>query len=237
MQIAQSRNVQRLVFPMEAVLILGCLGRQVAAQPAPPEPVASLPETEPPVGVWRKLTTEPYSGKQDDVFFLDAKHGWYVNGAGRIYRTTDGGDHWAKILDQPGTYFRCIAFENESHGWAGNIGTDYFPGVTDPHPLYETFDSGKTWSVVDSVKGRKGKGLCALDILRDPFVDAGQLAERTIVHAAGRAGGPASLLRSVDGVSTWRTYELSESCGMILDVKFFTANPIQEDGPNSSSAD
>ena len=30
------------------------------------------------------------------------------------------------------------------HGYAGNIGTEYFHGVTDETPLYETLDGGKT---------------------------------------------------------------------------------------------
>lgn len=50
---------------------------------------------------WTKLDTEPFRGKQDDIFFLTAELGWYVNGSGKIYETTDGGATWIKKLDQP----------------------------------------------------------------------------------------------------------------------------------------
>ncbi|MFZ1564721.1 hypothetical protein, partial [Sphingorhabdus sp.] len=38
---------------------------------------------------WRKLPTVPYKGKQDDISFVDVEHGWYGNGEGKLYRTTD----------------------------------------------------------------------------------------------------------------------------------------------------
>ena len=84
---------------------------------------------------WRKLATEPYRGKQDDIYFVNENVGWYVNGAGKIFRTQDGGATWQLQLDQPGTFFRCVAFIDEQHGFAGNIGPGYFPGVTDSVPL------------------------------------------------------------------------------------------------------
>ncbi len=33
--------------------------------------------------------------------FVNAQLGWYVNGAGKIYKTTDGGETWLKQLEQP----------------------------------------------------------------------------------------------------------------------------------------
>ena len=40
---------------------------------------------------WKKLATEAYAGKQDDIFFVNDKVGWYGNGAGKVFHTTDGG--------------------------------------------------------------------------------------------------------------------------------------------------
>lgn len=172
---------------------------------------------------WQKLATEPYSGKQDDVFFVTPERGWYVNGAGRIYKTVDGGKSWVKQLDKPGTYFRCIAFLDEKRGFAGNIGPDYFPGVTDTMPLYETRDGGATWSAVTNLRGPRVTGLCAIEIVRQPFINAGQLEERRTIWAGGRVGGPALLLRSDDDGASWESTDLSAQCGMILDVKFVSA--------------
>lgn len=38
---------------------------------------------------WTKLETEEYRGKQDDIFFINEQIGWYVNGAGKIFKTVD----------------------------------------------------------------------------------------------------------------------------------------------------
>jgi photosystem II stability/assembly factor-like uncharacterized protein len=169
---------------------------------------------------WAKLATDPYKGKQDDIFFVNPQLGFYVNGAGKIYKTTDGGTTWVKKLDQPGTYFRCIAFVDERRGFAGNIGTDYFPGVTDTTPLYETRDGGETWTAVRSIAGAPVKGLCAIDVVKEPFINAGKLDERVHVYAAGRVGGPAVFVTSHDGGETWQATDLSSIAGMILDIRF-----------------
>jgi photosystem II stability/assembly factor-like uncharacterized protein len=172
---------------------------------------------EPTVFLWEKLPTEPYRGKQDDIYFVTPEIGWYVNGAGRIYKTTDGGTTWKKQSDKPGTYFRCIGFIDEKHGFAGNIGLDYFPGVTDTTALYETTDGGETWNPVQTPPIT---GLCAIDILREPFINAGNLDEKVTLFAGGRVGGPGELLRSDDRGKTWQKVMLPAECGMILDVRF-----------------
>lgn len=172
---------------------------------------------------WFKLPTVPYKGKQDDIFFVDTKLGFYVNGQGKIYRTQDGGQNWQLMLDQPGTYFRAIGMVDAQHGYAGNIGTDYFPGVTDTNPLYETQDGGTSWHVVKDLPGAAVKGICAIDILKTRFINAGVRDERTIIHAGGRVGSPAYLLRSIDGGKSWTNIDMSPWVAMIVDVKFFDA--------------
>jgi photosystem II stability/assembly factor-like uncharacterized protein len=172
---------------------------------------------------WQKLPSEAYKGKQDDIFFVDRKTGFYVNGKGRIWRSRDGGASWQKVLDQPGTYFRAIGMLDDRHGYAGNIGTDYFPGVTDTTPLYETNDGGDSWHALTGVPGPALKGICAIDILTVPFIDAGKLEHQHIIHVAGRVGGPAELLRSLDGGKTWTHIDMNRWVAMIVDVKFFDA--------------
>ena len=182
------------------------------------------PPTALPVGAtWQKLQTEPYKGKQDDIHFTDADHGWYVNGAGKIFATADGGKTWTLQLEQPGTYFRTVGFIDAENGFAGNIGIDYFPGVTDTRPLYRTRDGGKTWGAVERLTGEQVKGLCAIDVLHNRFVNAGKLDTRVVIHAGGRVGGPATLLRSLDGGEHWKIIDMTPHTAMILDVKFFDA--------------
>jgi photosystem II stability/assembly factor-like uncharacterized protein len=173
---------------------------------------------------WQKLDTVAYRGKQDDIFFLTADLGWYVNGDGKIYKTIDSGKTWIEKLSQPGTFFRTIGFVNEKIGFAGNIGTDYFPGVTDTTPLYMTDDGGDTWRAVSAIDGPTVKGLCAIDVLHTKFINSGVLDSRTVIHAGGRVGGPAFLLRSMDGGKSWKSQDVSAHTKMILDVKFFDEN-------------
>lgn len=205
---------------MRSVLAVILLALTACAT-VPPTP--SIPADA--VLTWTKLPTEPFRGKQDDIFFINARVGWYVNGTGKIYKTTDGGATWTKQLDQPGTYFRCIAFLDEKRGFAANIGTEYYPNVTDTTPLYETRDGGATWTAVTKITGPAVKGLCAI------------WAKGRTVWAAGRVGGPAFLMISKDGGETWTSSDLSSQTGMILDILFFDdQNGVLCGATSSSSA-
>ena len=165
-------------------------------------------------GEWRKLDTVPYTlnNKQDAIAFADAQTGWYGNGTGRVYKTTDGGDHWRLAWHHPGTYVRALEFVDAQTGFLGNVGPGYFDGVRDGQPLYVTHDAGATWAPV-AYEGPRVTGICAIDVLH--AADG-----RTIVHAGGRVGGPAGLLESLDGGATWRALPMNGATGMILDVRF-----------------
>ena len=213
---------------MSSFVLLVALAACGPARPAPD--TARAPKAEASItlrgATWKKLETTPYKGKQDDIFFTDPDHGFYVNGGGLIYKTADGGKTWTEKLKQPGTYFRAVGFANERHGFAGNLGPDYFPGVTDFTALYETEDGGDSWhpSTAASAKLPKGAGVCAIDVLKNKFINAGHLDERTIIHVAGRVGGPAYMLRSVDEGRSWTSIDMNAWTSMVLDVKFFDAN-------------
>ena len=211
------KPVQHLLPALVCLALLAGTTQAATVPVAPASEVAATPDAT----QWHQLPTEAYKGKQDDIFFVDRDLGFYVNGAGKIFRTVDGGDSWRGVFTKPGTYFRAIGMVDAQHGFAGNIGTDYFPGVTDETPLYETRDGGDHWSSVRGLPGAQVKGICAIDILQVKFIDAGVLSTRTIIHAAGRVGGPAYLLRSLDGGKTWANIDLNADVAMIVDVKFF----------------
>lgn len=181
---------------------------------------ATLPAADAPV--WRRLDTAPSKAKQDDIWFHDPDLGWYGNGTGRIFRTRDGGNSWTEVWHRPGTFVRCLAFLDARRGFAGNIGPGYFPGVTDTTLLYATEDGGDSWQPV-ALDAPGLVGLCAFDVLRLPFIHAGERAERVILHAGGRVGGPSGLLRSLDEGRTWTVVPVPKECAMILDVKFLDA--------------
>lgn len=163
------------------------------------------------------MPTEPFPRKQDDIFFISRALGWYGNGAGKLYRTRDRGETWQNIWEHSGTYIRALGFLDSQTGFLGNVGAGFHPSATDPVALYHTHDGGMSWTPV-MVDGTDAvQGICAIDIL--------QRADRAhLIHAAGRVGGPAMMLRSTDGGETWRTIDLRRHTGMILDVKFFDTN-------------
>ena len=172
---------------------------------------------------WKKLNTIRYPGKQDDITFINEKEGWYVNGYGTIYHTIDGGEHWEKQLEKKGTFFRCIAFVDSLRGFAGTVGTDYFPNVTDTIPLYSTRDGGKTWNPV-SYKGPYVKGLCAIDMVKEQFINHGKADYRIHIYAVGRVGAPANMMISHDGGETWTSNSMNTDCKMLFDIKMLDKN-------------
>ena len=189
-----------------------------AATAAIPTAAAATPAT---AAAWQKQATEPYRGKQDDICFVTPEQGWYVNGAGKIFGTRNGGQSWQKLFEKPGTFFRCVAFIDSLRGFAGNIGTQYFPGVTDTIPLYATKDGGRSWAPV-RYKGPTVKGLCALDIVKEQFINAGNIDYRYHIFGGGRVGGPGFLLHSPDNGDTWTSRDLRPfGAEFILDIKMF----------------
>jgi photosystem II stability/assembly factor-like uncharacterized protein len=185
--------------------------------------VSENPITKSGVWNWQKINTEKYAGKQDDIVFIDENKGWYVNGFGKIFSTKDGGLNWEKQLEQKGTFFRCIAFTDSLHGFAGTVGTDYFPNVTDTIPLYSTNDGGKTWTP-KNYTGSYVKGLCAIDVVKEQFINHGEIDYKLHVFAVGRVGSPANLMVSHDNGLTFTSSSMNKECKMLFDIKMFDKN-------------
>lgn len=167
---------------------------------------------------WQKLNTEAYRGKQDDICFVNETTGCYVNGFGKIFKTTDGGTTWIKQWEKEGTFFRCIAFVDSLVGFVGTVGTDYFPNVKDTIPLYKTLDGGNTWQPV-SYTGNYVKGLCAIDIVKESYINHGVLDYKVHIYAVGRVGTPANFMVSHDGGKTFTSKSMMADCKMLFDIK------------------
>ena len=144
---------------------------------------------------WRVLPTEAYAGKQDDMHFVSPDIGWYGNGAGKLYRTLDGGESWTKVWERPGRSSAPWASSTRRNGFLGNIGTDYFPTGTDPRPLYRTADGGAIWTPVEAEGIGAVRGICGIDVLAGGRVDP-----RRRPQSAGRP----AMLRSTDGGERWQ---------------------------------
>jgi len=169
---------------------------------------------------WEKLNTETYKGKQDDIFFVNENIGWYINGFGKIYHTTDGGQIWKLQLEKKGTFFRCVAFIDSLHGFVGTVGTDYFPNVTDTIPLYKTIDGGENWEPVN-YSGKHIKGLCALDIVKEEYINHGEIGYKYHIYGVGRVGSPSNFIVSHDNGNTFTSMDMSKYCSALYDIKMF----------------
>jgi photosystem II stability/assembly factor-like uncharacterized protein/pimeloyl-ACP methyl ester carboxylesterase len=175
---------------------------------------------------WSKLNTKPYPGKQDDIWFVNENEGWYVNGLGSIYHTKNAGIDWELQLEKKGTFFRCIAFLDDKTGFAGTVGTDYFPNVTDTIPLYMTNDGGATWKPVN-YSGPYVKGLCAIDVVKEEYINHGVIDYKYHIYAVGRVGAPANMMVSHDGGKSWESWPLDAYGKMFFDIDMFdTKNGI-----------
>ncbi len=172
---------------------------------------------------WEKLATETYPGKQDDISFINPTEGWYINGYGKIFHTQNGGATWEMQLEQKGSFFRAVHFIDENVGFVGTVGTDYFPNVTDTIPLYRTDDGGKSWAPVQ-YDGPYVKGICAIDVVKEQYVNHGTLDYKTHIFAVGRVGSPANMIASHDGGKTWTSRSLNDECKMLFDIKMFDKN-------------
>lgn len=165
---------------------------------------------------WTKLATAPVApsgAKMDDIFFVSKDIGFAANGPGfAISKTIDGGATWTESFSHARTYFRAVAFVDEKHGFAANLGAGLSPSIDDATLLYETKDSGGSWAPVTNITGPKASGMCNVEI-----VDKDHLV------AVGRANGPSHLLTSGDAGASWVSTDLAPYLSMAVDAHFTSA--------------
>jgi photosystem II stability/assembly factor-like uncharacterized protein len=172
--------------------------------------------------VWTQFPNSPVGSgnyRNDDISFVDLTNGWSARGIDGIYRTTNCGQSWFSTTPHIVTnvaHFRSIGFASPTRGWIGNLGPgSYDPAVTDTNLLYETFDGGNTWDIVQAINNSGMLGFCAMHI-----------PDAQHIYGVGRVRGPAYFVKSTDGGSTWFTTNLTAAgvMGGLMDVYFMNTN-------------
>lgn len=162
---------------------------------------------------WVKLPAAPSvagGAKQDDIFFLDASHGFLASGPkASIFETKDGGATWNSVFSHTGTYFRALLFTDAEHGFTGNIGAGLSPSIDDVNVMYTTTDGGGTWAPVTTITGPAPSGICNFTA-----------PDATHLFAVGRANGPSHLLASSDAGANWTSVDLGQWFTMVIDAHF-----------------
>ncbi len=160
---------------------------------------------------WKKVDSYPIEyGRSDDLHFFDKNTGFVINSGGYLSYTEDGGINWEVVLENPGTFFRCITFKNRQEGWLGTIGRDEpILSSADSVALYETKDGGITWSPVEFI-GPTPKGLCGL-----------QKVTNDVIVGCGRVRGPSFFIKTIDGGKTWYSQNMDHVAGSLIAAHFF----------------
>jgi photosystem II stability/assembly factor-like uncharacterized protein len=150
---------------------------------------------------WQVLPGAPVAIRIDDLHFIDANNGWVGTGEGRIYHTSDGGVSWALQHDDPDLYFRCIRFADAQRGFAGTL--------TSSAILYHTVNGGGDWTPVSGLPELQPNAVCGISI-----------ATPQVIYCVGSYSGPARILKSADGGSTWSSTDLAPLATTLVDVYF-----------------
>ena len=155
---------------------------------------------------WQVLPNSPLAPyyHHDDLVFIDEDTGLLCNISGEIWKTTDGGESWRRVLYQPSplSSFRCITFLDENKGWVGQLGSDGWADSDDTDTLYATSDGGETWAPVSAAElghTHDNWGLCGIEAIG-----------ANTIHSVGRyAPGHAHLVSSTDGGANWNSSHIN----------------------------
>lgn len=155
---------------------------------------------------WHGLLNAPSTNSRfDDVFFINPREGWIIQGRGEIFRTADGGATWQLQGNLTIGGLRSIGFATAARGWIGTLRTG--------DVLFMTTDSGKTWEAVNNIPQPQPFGICGISVVNE-----------AVVYAAGLYDGPARAIKTVDGGQSWATFDLSADLRAAVDCDFFSVD-------------
>ena len=169
---------------------------------------------------WRKITLpNPSKRKRNplrvrDVDFVDARAGWLLDDAGRLWATRDGGRSWAEIAATGSDDAQSIAFGSRTEGWL-TVGDFY----ADPRSAFvlRTGDGGRTWRPQRlSVGGPALDGVVATSGRQAYALTVGPQQQRQLFGTtSGGDAGEASRLTVTTPVKRLTRKALRRSAGQV----------------------
>lgn len=166
---------------------------------------------------WSDLRTSLTDEDLYGVEFVDDLHGWAV-GQGRLFRTVDGGQTWAREAADTVFDFITVSFVDADEGWAGGV-YDW----DNQSALMHTTDGGATWSFVPT-----GDAVWTFDIAKVQFLDAD--------HGWILQSYAGQMARTTDGGATWQVLDTAGMTGT-SDFTFLDAQHGWLVGQASQEAD
>lgn len=143
---------------------------------------------------WKLLPGSPSTGRVDDLSFVNSKTGWAGNGAGRVYKTTNGGLNWVEV-GYLGGYCRSICFIDSLTGFAGLL--------SGSNKLMKTTNGAINWSVVPlSVPP---SGICGLSHFGSTLLGSGVWT------------GTPTIVISTNRGESWQVIDMSTYAGALVD--------------------
>ena len=149
---------------------------------------------------WEKQVKPNWPGDLYDVFFINHDTGWIVGAYKIIFKTTDGGENWYRImssLDEE-RWFYSVDFGDELHGCTVGGRLNGEEGI-----IMTTEDGGENWTEV-TPPGAK-------TLRKVSFINS------NTVWACGNNG---ELYKSEDAGATWTSHQLATT-ERYVDIHFF----------------
>lgn len=167
-----------------------------------PRPGGQTPTPTPTVAPGSQAGPSAVSGP---IQFIDAQHGWMVDGDGQILATANGGQTWNVQLSGPSN-IKAIYFLDGQHGWGVGEGG-----------LIQTTDGGAHWVTWSN------QPLSSLQFV-SPKTGWG------VEAAPGGGDGPSALVRTDNGGETWTRLSLEVNSVCFVTERFGWAAGPHEAG-------
>lgn len=148
-----------------------------------------------------------------NLYFLDAKHGWAFQYGPKLLRTVDGGRTWAEAGSAPGTWLTAMAFTTPQRGVA-------ITGSANDSRINSTQNGGRNWKAdwqcvaQVELQGLTRRVGCSLFDMHFPTANVG--------YAAGGAynGGFSIIVKTEDAGLTWKAIFVSPDVNSVTTINF-----------------